>query len=235
MSANNGVLRRALRDHGDTLPEADRIPIDRAADHLDRGLTGLGRDINLDQVRGVEGDAAKVYFGAFPKLLREPSFDFNGRVRRPPTDPVNALLSFVYALLTHDARSALEGVGLDSGSRFFASRSAKSTDLALDLVEEFRAWFADRLVLTLINRRQVGPGGFHKDRRRGRPTDGCRTPRGPDHLSGSQARGAANILYRGTIARWTTLARAGYRGLAMDTTVTALRNGKVLLSADGGA
>src|SRR4051794_17199897 len=63
------VLRRALRDYGDTLPETDRTPIDRAADHLGRVLTGLGRDIDLDQIRGVEGDAARVYFNAFPKLL----------------------------------------------------------------------------------------------------------------------------------------------------------------------
>jgi len=156
------VLRRALRDHGDTLPEADRNPIDRAADHLDRVLTGLGKDINLDQVRGVEGDAARVYFSAFPKLLREPRFNFNGRVRRPPTDPVNALLSFVYALLTHDARSALEGVGLDPAVGLLHRDRPGRPSLALDLVEEFRAWFADRLVLTLINRRQLSPGDFTK-------------------------------------------------------------------------
>lgn len=154
------VLRRALRDHGDTLPEVDRTPIDRAADHLDRVLTGLGKDIDLDQIRGVEGDAARVYFNAFPKLLREPSFEFNERVRRPPTDPVNTLLSFVYALLTHDARSALEGVGLDPAVGFLHRDRPGRPSLALDLVEEFRAWFADRLVLTLINRRQLGPGDF---------------------------------------------------------------------------
>ena len=156
------VLRRALRDHGETLPEADRIPIDRAADHLDRVLRGLSKDTNLDQVRGIEGDAARAYFAAFPKLLREPSFDFKERVRRPPTDPVNALLSFVYAILTHDARSALEGVGLDPAVGFLHRDRPGRPSLALDLVEEFRAWFADRLVLTLINRRQLAPGDFTK-------------------------------------------------------------------------
>jgi CRISP-associated protein Cas1 len=154
------VLRRALRDYGDRLPETDRAPIDQAADHLDRVLTGLGKNLDLDQTRGMEGDAARVYFSAFPKLLREPNFAFNARVRRPPTDPVNALLSFVYALLTHDARSALEGVGLDPAVGFLHRDRPGRPSLALDLVEEFRAWFADRLVLTLINRRQLGANDF---------------------------------------------------------------------------
>jgi CRISPR-associated protein Cas1 len=154
------VLRRALRDHGATLAEADREVVDHAADHLDRVLVGLGRDLDLDRVRGMEGDSARVYFGAFPTLLRGPSFTFTERVRRPPTDPVNALLSFVYALLTHDARSALEGVGLDPAVGFLHRDRPGRPSLALDLVEEFRAWFADRLVLTLINRRQLAPGDF---------------------------------------------------------------------------
>ncbi len=154
------VLRRALRDHGDTLAEADRGPLGRAADHLDRILTGLGKATPVDQVRGMEGDAARAYFSAFPKLLREPSFSFSAQVRRPPIDPVNALLSFIYALLTHDARSALEGVGLDPAVGFLHRDRPGRPSLALDLVEEFRAWFADRLVLTLINRHQLGPSDF---------------------------------------------------------------------------
>jgi CRISPR-associated protein Cas1 len=155
-----GVMRRALRDHGDTLSEIDRMVIDHAADRLDRVLIGLGKGLDLDQVRGLEGDSARVYFGAFPKLLREPSFKFEERVRRPPTDPVNASLSFVYSLLTHDVRSALEGVGLDPAVGFLHRDRPGRPSLALDLVEEFRAWFADRLVLTLINRRQLAPGDF---------------------------------------------------------------------------
>jgi CRISP-associated protein Cas1 len=142
------VLRRALRDHGPTLADADNDVIGAAADHLSRVLTGLGKDLDLDQVRGMEGDSARVYFGAFPKLLREVNFSFEGRIRRPPTDPINALLSFVYALLTHDARSALEGVGLDPAVGFLHRDRPGRPSLALDLVEEFRAWFADRLVLT---------------------------------------------------------------------------------------
>lgn len=155
-----GVLRRALRDHGGSLTELDRTTIDHAADHLDRVLNGLGKDLDLDRVRGMEGDSARVYFGAFPKLLREPCFKFEERVRRPPTDPVNASLSFVYSMLTHDARSALEGVGLDPAVGFLHRDRPGRPSLALDLVEEFRAWFADRLVLTLINRRQLALGDF---------------------------------------------------------------------------
>ncbi len=154
------VLRRALRDHGATLAAADHDVIDASADHLGRVLTGLRKDLDLDRVRGMEGDAARVYFGAFPKLLREHSFTFSERVRRPPTDPVNTLLSFVYTLLTHDARSALEGVGLDPAVGFLHRDRPGRPSLALDLVEEFRAWFADRLVLTLINRHQMTTGDF---------------------------------------------------------------------------
>ncbi len=157
------VLRRTLRDHRDTMPEIDRGTIECAADHLSRLLTGLGKDLEVDQIRGVEGDAARAYFGTFPKLLREPGFTFSERRRRPPPDPVNALLSFAYALLTHDARSALEGVGLDPAVGFLHRDRPGRPSLALDLIEEFRAWFADRLVLTLINRRQLGPGDFTKE------------------------------------------------------------------------
>jgi len=154
------VLRRALRDHSNTMPAPDRDALNFATDRLDRALNGLGRRMTLDEVRGMEGDAARVYFGVFPALLRDLSFAFSERIRRPPTDPVNALLSFIYALLTHDARSALEGVGLDPAVGFLHRDRPGRPSLALDLVEEFRAWFADRLVLTLINRRQVTPRDF---------------------------------------------------------------------------
>lgn len=84
-------------------------------------------------------------------------------MRRPPTDPVNALLSFLYTLLTHDLRSAAEGVGLDPAVGFLHRDRPGRPSLALDLMEEFRAWFADRLALSLINRRQVAPGGFRQE------------------------------------------------------------------------
>ena len=104
---------------------------------------------------GIEGEAAANYFGVFNELLRGSGFEFNGRVRRPPTDPVNALLSFIYALLTSECASALQGVGLDPYVGFLHQDRPGRLSLALDLLEEFRAPIADRLVLTLINRKQL--------------------------------------------------------------------------------
>lgn len=153
------VLRRALRD----APAASAVePLTAAIDRLDRCLGQLERGLALDQVRGVEGEAAQVYFAVFGHLLRQADFTFTRRVRRPPTDPVNALLSFVYALLTHDLRSAAEGVGLDSAVGFLHRDRPGRPSLALDLIEEFRPWFADRLVLSLINRRQIALDGFEQ-------------------------------------------------------------------------
>ena len=117
-----------------------------------------------DALRGLEGEAANVYFGAFDALIRtqREDFRFDGRSRRPPLDPVNALLSFVYALLVHDVRSALETVGLDPAVGFLHRDRPGRPSLALDLMEEFRPVFADRLVLSLINRRQVSAKGFRR-------------------------------------------------------------------------
>jgi CRISPR-associated protein Cas1 len=156
-----GVLLRARRDHGADV--AGRISASINA--LTIALRQLEATPGLDALRGVEGDAAAAYFAAFPALLRgeDPAFAFTGRVRRPPTDAVNCLLSFVYTLLTHDARSALEGVGLDPQVGFLHRERPGRPSLALDLVEEFRAWFADRLVLSLINRGQVRARDFLAD------------------------------------------------------------------------
>lgn len=156
-----GVLLRARRDHG--ADAGGRISA--AVDALAIALRRLEATPGLDALRGVEGDAAAAYFAAFPALVRneDPAFAFAGRVRRPPTDAVNCLLSFVYTLLTHDARSALEGVGLDPQVGFLHRERPGRPSLALDLVEEFRAWFADRLVLSLINRGQVRARDFLAD------------------------------------------------------------------------
>lgn len=155
------VLLRARRDHGEDT--AGRISA--AIDTLAAALRRLEATPELDALRGVEGDAAAAYFSAFPALVRnpEPAFAFSGRVRRPPTDAVNCLLSFVYTLLTHDARAALEEVGLDPQVGFLHRERPGRPSLALDLVEEFRAWFADRLVLSLVNRAQVRPRDFLAD------------------------------------------------------------------------
>ena len=104
---------------------------------------------------GIEGDAANAYFSVLQHRIRAEGFQFNGRVRRPPTDAVNALLSFAYSMITQDCIAALQGVGLDPYVGFLHQDRPGRPGLALDLLEEFRAGWADRLVLTLINRQQL--------------------------------------------------------------------------------
>lgn len=116
---------------------------------------------------GIEGKAAERYFQAFPHCIQNQDFSLSKRTRRPPQDPVNALLSFAYALLSNDCRSALEAVGLDAAVGLFHQDRPGRPGLALDLMEELRAPLADRLVLTLINRRQLSPDDFHTDEQGG--------------------------------------------------------------------
>lgn len=153
------VLRRGARDARNPAP-ADRLTA--AADQLSAALTRLDRETTVDGLRGVEGDAANTYWAAFDALIltEDATFRFAGRNRRPPRDAVNCLLSFVYTLLAHDIRSALEGIGLDPYVGFLHRDRPGRASLALDLEEELRASLADRLVLTLINRRQVAASGF---------------------------------------------------------------------------
>lgn len=156
------VLARAVRDHGHTLPaqalESLRIGIQR----LKRIITQIRNEPNLEVMRGFEGEAAQLYFRLFDHLIRvdSPAMRFSGRSRRPPLDRVNALLSLLYTLLTHDCRSALEAVGLDPAVGFLHRDRPGRPSLALDLMEEFRPVLADRLALSLINRKQVGEQDF---------------------------------------------------------------------------
>jgi CRISPR-associated protein Cas1 len=115
-------------------------------------------------VRGCEGEAGQVYFSVFDHLVRseEDGFRFTGRSRRPPLDAVNAMLSFLYTLLVHDCRAALETVGLDPAVGFLHRDRPGRPSLALDLMEEFRAMLADRLTLSMINRKQVTAASFQK-------------------------------------------------------------------------
>lgn len=135
-----------------------------AASYLFTALKSLESFKPLDTVRGIEGDAARVYFSVFDELIvaQKDNFFFHGRNRRPPMDNVNAMLSFVYTLLAHDVASALEGVGLDPAVGFLHADRPGRPSLALDLIEEFRSMISDRLVLTLINRKQVRKEGFLK-------------------------------------------------------------------------
>ncbi|MDB4950128.1 MAG: CRISPR-associated protein Cas1 [Gemmatimonadetes bacterium] len=153
------VLLRALRDHPG---KGDPAAVQTAAAVLDRSIGDAQRSPGLDHLRGVEGDAARVYFGVFDHLLtaQKEDFAFHDRSRRPPLDNLNALLSFLYVMLAHDARSACEAAGLDPAVGFLHRDRAGRPGLALDLMEEFRAFIADRLALSLINRQQVKASGF---------------------------------------------------------------------------
>jgi CRISPR-associated protein Cas1 len=153
------VLLRAAREIVDESREKD---LRDAANRLSWAGLEAARAASIDEARGHEGMAGQTYFSVFDQMIggdRE-AFHFGGRSRRPPLDRVNALLSFVYALLRHDIESALESVGLDPAVGFLHTDRPGRPSLALDLMEELRAALADRLVLTLINRRQVQGSGF---------------------------------------------------------------------------
>ena len=154
------LLARSARDAA--MPD-DATAIRTVTDHLAYLLRELGRTPDdLDIIRGVEGRAAALHFEVFARHLRPPlraSFRFDGRNRRPPRDALNALLSFLYALLRHDCTSALTAVGLDPFVGFLHADRAGRESLALDLMEEFRPW-AERLALTLVNRGELKPAHF---------------------------------------------------------------------------
>jgi len=153
------VLLRFVRDH-EGKPGVPKVKeaARRLLDYWER-LQACG---NTDAVRGVEGDAARAYYAVFDYLITCPSeaLRFNGRTRRPPLDPVNALLSFFYTLLTYECASALETVGLDPQVGFLHRDRPGRLSLALDVVEELRPYLVDRFVLTLLNNGQVTPEGF---------------------------------------------------------------------------
>jgi CRISPR-associated protein Cas1 len=157
------VLMRALRDYGEEFSEADREAISAVTGRLARIIRRAElSDETLDALRGSEGEAAYLYFSVFDHLIRSPdaALRWTGRSRRPPLDPVNALLSFLYTLLTHDCRSACESVGLDPAVGFLHRDRPGRPSLALDLMEEMRPVIADRLALSLINRRQLRAKDF---------------------------------------------------------------------------
>jgi CRISPR-associated protein Cas1 len=153
------VVQRAGRE-SDTSDDA--FALSRAANTIAHALERLETADTLDVIRGREGEAARAYFGAFSAMVRQDreTFAMRERSRRPPLDPINALLSFLYALLLHDCVSALTAVGLDPSVGFLHEDRPGRPSLALDLMEEFRPITADRLVLSLVNRRQVDADGF---------------------------------------------------------------------------
>ena len=158
---SRSVLLRAKRDHGGK---------GEIAAELQAGVEAIAQSLRysmdaatLDELRGVEGEVAAAYFKAFPCMLvaNTDKMKMEGRSRRPPMDPVNALLSFCYSLLMHDCRSALESCGLDPQCGFLHRDRSGRPSLALDLMEEFRSYLSDRLVATLINRRQISDTDFN--------------------------------------------------------------------------
>jgi len=132
------------------------------ADALAEAIRRAARPSSLDELRGIEGDAARLSFKVWtPMVLSDPEcFGITMRSRRPPRDPANALLSYLYTLITHDCRSALEAVGLDPQAGYLHALRPGRPALALDLMEEFRPILGDRLALTLINRRQLTADDF---------------------------------------------------------------------------
>ena len=160
------ILMRGARE---TDNHAEVEALKKAADVLGDALFHLKDATDLDHVRGLEGEAANAYFHVFDRMVKEEdrqTFALNGRSRRPPLDPMNGLLSFLYTLLLNDCITAVEGVGLDSQMGFLHALRPGRPSLGLDMMEEFRSVLADRLALTLINRKQltgkhfeVRPGG----------------------------------------------------------------------------
>lgn len=155
------VLERATRDHG---LQVNVEELKRSSEKLKSSLVHVSNCQSKDQLRGIEGEAAQVYFGVFDDLIlqQKKDFSFNGRTKRPPLDNVNALLSFVYTLLTNTITSALETVGLDPYVGCLHTERPGRVSLSLDLIEELRPVLADRFVLSLINKKIVTKKGFQK-------------------------------------------------------------------------
>lgn len=156
------LLMRGAREDSE---ETDKQTLVEAAEQIGNVVRKIPTAIDLDALRGMEGDAARRYFEVLPLVMKPQArtdFPFNHRNRRPPRDRFNALISFLYALATSDCRAALETVGLDSQLGFLHAVRPGRPALALDLVEEFRSPLADRLALTLVNRAQIQPKHFEE-------------------------------------------------------------------------
>lgn len=158
VSNYRNLLQRHQRNHPDDCPDA----VVSAATTLGNRLEEIQRAQSLDGLRGYEGECASLYFGVLSSLItaQQADFTFTVRSKRPPLDPANALLSFLYALLANDVRSALETTGLDPQVGFLHQLRSGRPSLALDIMEEFRAYLGDRIMLNLINLKQVTKKDF---------------------------------------------------------------------------
>ncbi len=155
------ILMRFSRDHQDKAGVAQVSEVAARLSVYGKAVRECG---DVDAIRGIEGDAAREYYAVFDHLItaQKAAFRFRGRNRRPPLDNMNALLSFLYTLLSFDCASALETVGLDPQVGFLHRDRPGRQSLALDLMEEIRPYLVDRFALTLVNNSQVAPGGFLK-------------------------------------------------------------------------
>ena len=158
IQASKRVLQRHIRNYG------ENELIHSVINGLNASLRRLQQADSLDLIRGIEGDAASSYFSVFQELISSKSgFIFSGRNRRPPRDEVNALLSFLYSILGRDISGALQAAGLDPQVGFLHADRPGRDSLAQDILEEFRAWWIDRLVLSLINRGQIKIQDFNRE------------------------------------------------------------------------
>ncbi|MEM9941304.1 MAG: type I-C CRISPR-associated endonuclease Cas1c [Planctomycetota bacterium] len=161
VSNSRAVLLRAARD---TPRQESAEKLRSTANRLSHNVQSALKVKDIDSLRGIEGDAANLYFSVFNDLYSPgvTGFEFHHRSRRPPLDRINALLSFLYSMLTHDARSACEASGLDAAVGFLHRDRPGRPGLSLDLIEEFRGFLADRMALSLINRRQIQEHDFEE-------------------------------------------------------------------------
>jgi CRISPR-associated protein Cas1 len=153
------VVNRSIRDHEDVV-DSDKMKL--VLEKLSVSLENVKNATNIDELRGIEGEAARNYFSIFDNFIlkQKEEFYFTERSKRPPMDNLNALMSFSYTLLANDMESALETVGLDPYVGFMHTDRPGRTSLALDMIEELRAYIAERFVISLINKRQISSKGF---------------------------------------------------------------------------
>ena len=159
-----GFIRGKLKNYRHILlrraRECPHLNLQSGITSLEQAIASIDTTTNINSLRGLEGSGSAAYFGCFNQLLRESEFQFKSRVRRPPTDPVNALLSFGYSLLRHDIQGAVNVVGFDPYLGYLHVERYGRPSLALDLMEEFRPLVVDAVVLSTINRRFLTPADF---------------------------------------------------------------------------
>ena len=162
VAAKISSSRKVLQRHNRNTEEPDE-ELEHSISVLRQYVAKLEHETDMDVIRGIEGEAAARYFGQLNKLILNDSFSFTGRNRRPPRDPVNTMLSFMYSVAAGDISAALQGVGLDAQAGFLHADRSGRDSLALDILEEFRAWLLDRLVLTIVNKKQIAVKDFKQE------------------------------------------------------------------------